>query len=129
MKRVVLRAEYKTEYTFNEGYICIEEDDNKKTSIEGIFGLDYVRIDFSDHNTFDLVLVETIYKPTNQKVLCSQKTTIFTSQKLFSSELYCPEQYLLCDGKDGFLSLSLIERERDISKTKEIYQRMIQLRP
>ena len=129
MERVVLRAEYKTEYVFNEGYICIEEKDKGQKVIEGIFGLDYVRIDFSDDNSFDLVLIESIYTLKNNLLFCTPKTTIYTSQRLFSPELYCPEQYLLCDGKDGFLSLSLLERERNLSKAKEIYQHMIQLRP
>lgn len=108
MKRVALRAEYRTENVFNEGYICISED-GKEQEIEGVFGLDYLKIIFTSENTFDLILYENIIKPTDDGVCSSIVTTIFESQMLYVPELTCPEQYLL-SSQTSLMRLNLLKR-------------------
>lgn len=122
MSRVAIRATYKTETVYNEGYICIDGD-----TIEGVFGLDYVKIDFSPGNSFFFILYEMSFSVEDKQLLASIKRSIYESQKLYVPELCSPEDYLLF-GSEGDMNLSLIEVETDIAKIKEVFESLEKVR-
>lgn len=128
MKVSVLRAKYKIEgIVSNEGYIVIEERDDGTKKIEGVFGLDYAILNFSSDKSFDLILYEQIFTINEKNYHSSLKTSIFQSQTLYDSELYCPENYYLFSETDTMF-LSITELVKDKEKIDYVCNRLPMLR-
>lgn len=122
MSKVIIRAQYDTEDIFCDGYICIDGN-----CIEGIFGIDYVKIDIIE-NSIHLLLHEKIYTNKGDSLFNYTRSRTFISQTLYSSKLYCPESYILFY-QDYGMSLSLIETVKDSWKVNEIFKELSKIRP
>jgi len=122
MGKVAIRAQYDTEDIVCDGYICIDNN-----CIEGIFGIDYVKIDIIN-NTMHLSLHENIYSKKDDIIINYTRSRNFISQTLYSSQLYCPESYILfC--QDYGMSLSLIETIDDKYEVNKIFRELSEIRP
>ncbi len=122
MGKVAIRAQYDTENIVCDGYICINGD-----CIEGIFGIDYVKINIVK-NSMNLFLHEDVYEKKNNSLFHYNRSRTFLSQSLYSSKLYCPESYILFCHDCG-MSLSLIETVKDKKKVDEIFRELSKIRP
>ena len=121
-KKIAIRAKYKTDNCISEGYICISGK-----IIEGVFGVDYAKIDFKK-NRFIFFLHENLYESHNGNVYFRSRDSVYESTSLYDSELYSPEHYLLFNGNYG-MSLDLFSRETDSEKIEDAFKQLDRIRP
>lgn len=122
MNKVAIRAQYDTEDIVCEGYICIHDN-----CIEGIFGVDYVKIEIIK-NSMNLLLQENIYTKKGDFLFNYTRSREFISQNMYSSKLNCPESYILFCNDYG-MCLSLIEKIDNIHTVNEIFKELSKIRP
>jgi len=118
MEKVAIRSQYKTKNTICDGYICIDNN-----IIEGVFGLDYIKIDII-HNKMNLYLYENTYTIQNGFLQSHLHFKNYTSKNMYSSTLYCPEIYILSSENYNEMLLDLIECEKNVIKLQSIFEEL-----
>ena len=124
-KIVIVRAKIKTENIYNEGYICIDKENN---IIEGILGLDYIKIEIFK-NIMTLSLHENLYFIYDGVLRNAIRDTTFISKKLYCNELYCPDEYYLYGNNSETMLLTLEGCEYDTKKIKIVLENLNRFRP
>ena len=111
MKEFYCRAEIKTEYMWSDGFIHISKDG----VIEGLFALDYVRIEL-DGKVMSLLLTERYIDNSNDDSTLvykmSEGLTMYTA-KNSNTSLESPYSYALLDGSGSMLFLKLKKPIKD----------------
>ena len=127
MERIALRAEYRTDNIFNEGYICISKDGDEEI-IEGIFGTDYLKLDFIDESTLHLLLCETVVVPVRYICISVPFKTAYESYEIYHHEISCPDEYYFENDRES-LSLCILSMENSPEKIETIFNLLDNVRP
>lgn len=114
MKEIVVRAIIRTETVFNEGYLHINGE-----IIEGIFTLDYVRINLDGKEMFLTLIERSIYYD-EMNNLIHKCTFNYYKQRYSHNYLYSPDTYSLCDETGSLLTISLEEPIKDSDEISQI---------
>lgn len=115
---VLINAAIKTNNFFSDGFVHISGN-----SIEGIFTLDYAKLELKNNQLILHLCIHTNKVDVNELTseLSNFRNTVEYSTYRCSyndSTLYAPDTYLLSDNNGNFLFLSLLDLEKDPSIIK-----------
>lgn len=126
MERIVLRAEYSTDDIFNDGFICICKD-GKSETIEGVFGNDYIELEFVDYKTLHMILHEKVIVRVRHLHLSVPIKTAYECTDLYIPEISCPDEYYL-ENEYSSLSLRILSKENSPEKIDKIFKSLEAIR-
>lgn len=97
-KDIVIKATYKTEILYSEGYFYINGN-----SVKGIFGLDFLEITY-DNNFFHLSIFE---RDDPNDSFDEDFYSEYLCMHYGYTTISCPEEYTFMNSEESFLTLKL----------------------